>query len=148
MVFSHGVFMLGFTFKIAFPLAILLSPLGKVSSESPLFSYGTIIFALAWLFWGSMSLLRSTSSNKQGKTRKTGMERVLEGVPSQYAVLSNHDILGVSKEASKGEIEAAYQAKMASFNPERIAKMGKSVQQEIKTKQERINTAYKALMEQ
>lgn len=140
--------MLGFIFKIAFPLAILVSPFGKVSSESPALSYGIIIFALAWLFWGSISLLRSGSSKKGPKARKTGMDMVLEGVPTQYAVMSNYDILGVAKEATKDEIEAAYQAKMASFDPERIAKMGKSVQQEIKIKQERINKAYKTLMEQ
>lgn len=138
--------MLGFVLKVLLPLMILLSPFVKVSNQAPALSYALVFFLLSWLIWGVISLLRSSS--QRGKTNRSGADMMLEGVPVQYSLPSDHDVLGVSKEADKPEIEAAYQAKMANFDSERIAKMGKSVQEEIKAKQDRIQKAYENLMQQ
>lgn len=120
----------------------------KPSVYFPTFGYGFIMLMMGWLFWGVTSFFRNQQHGTKKKSRTIVDSMAIDGVPIQYTMSTEHDILGVSKDASKDEIEAAYQAKMATFDPERIANMGKSIQQEIEAKKDKITKAYETLMQE
>lgn len=54
-------------------------------------------------------------------------------------------VLGVSRNASPEEIRAAYRREMVNYHPDKVAHLGKELQELAKTKAQEINRATKSL---
>jgi DnaJ-domain-containing protein 1 len=62
------------------------------------------------------------------------------------AQLSCYQVLGVSPEASREEISAAYKRKIAQYHPDKVASMGAEIREVAEAKSREINAAYESAL--
>ena len=66
------------------------------------------------------------------------------GAPSPPVVLRWYEVLGVSREASVGEITAAYRESIAKNHPDKVAHLSERIRRVAEDETRRINAAYEA----
>lgn len=64
---------------------------------------------------------------------------------SETSAFDPYAVLGVSPNASPEEIRAAYRREMVNDHPDKVAHLGKELQEFAKTKAQEINRAYEEL---
>ena len=65
--------------------------------------------------------------------------------PAPAAVMW-HEELGVAKDASRATIDAAYQAKVAEYHPDRVAHFAPEVREQARARIEQLELAYDAAL--
>jgi hypothetical protein len=92
---------------------------------------------------------RERKPRKIGDEKKNGLKRERRrrhGVRSNGQEFDPYQVLEVSRGASKEAIKAAYLNLIKQYHPDKVAHLGKELQDHAKTKTQDINRAYKILI--
>ena len=78
------------------------------------------------------------------KRKLTATSQQAPGDPSRGA-LDPYTVLGVSRNASKEQIKAAYKEALSKYHPDKVQHLGEELQKLSKVKTQEITEAYKRL---
>ncbi|MFH1621619.1 MAG: DnaJ domain-containing protein [Candidatus Omnitrophota bacterium] len=93
-------------------------------------------------FWGTQDRIEDKSSRKEGGENKRSHSYSAKGKHKE----SYCEILGVSKDASVGEIKKAYYKKMLEYHPDRTGGLGEKIKDLATEEAKKINNAFEELM--
>lgn len=108
------------------------------------------LLMMAWLAWTYRGHARQFVDNRFGHSASQGSSqagpdpRFAPGAKSSEA-FDAHAVLGVERSASGDAITAAYRARMNEYHPDKVAHLGKELQNLAHTKSQEIQRAYRAL---
>jgi uncharacterized Zn finger protein (UPF0148 family) len=87
-------------------------------------------------------------SARDGEERREREQQDEQSRPNTKSGSTDFDayaVLGISREASPDEIRMAYHREMGNYHPDKVAHLGKELQELAKTKAQEINRAYEEL---
>ncbi|RJP84756.1 MAG: J domain-containing protein [Desulfobacteraceae bacterium] len=150
-------------------LLYILSPMDLLPGFSPIsllddaFLTGLLIYYLKngrmpafitalgqWIF-GGRATENMTGKNKSGQGGSGNGEGVKEEKPggaqtNQFRPKDPYEVLEISPGATKQEIQAAYRKIVPQYHPDKVAHLGREIQDLAKEKFVEIQNAYDALM--
>ena len=102
------------------------------------------LFVLTVLVWWWISRIKSTSSTNK-KTFNSSRER--RKTPDEDKEEDPYKILGITQDASREEIKAAFKRLAAQYHPDKVQHLGKEFQILAHTKFVKIKNAYEKLID-
>jgi len=87
----------------------------------------------------------SARDGEERREREQQDEQSRPNTKSGSADFDAYAVLGISREASPEEIRMAYHREMGNYHPDKVAHLGKELQELAKTKAQEINRAYEEL---
>lgn len=102
---------------------------------------------LAWFYRNHMAQRRSTARSEEPPhhSNGTGANDNATRPPKGNERFDARKVLGVSGEASREEIRAAYRERMKEYHPDKVAHLGEDLQKLALEKSQQIQRAYREL---
>jgi len=98
---------------------------------------------VSWLVYGALAYLVYKAVAVEGgddnKKKKAARKKVGAGKPA-------HEVLGVDPDASPEQIRRAYQHKVRTYHPDRVAGAADELQDLATKRTKELNAAYEAMM--
>ena len=114
---------------------------------------GIIVFGLAAGYWVVSALVlppksakRSAPDSGSGGPEGRGGPEPQASAPDPGTPSTWWDVLEVPRDASVDQIKTAYQKRIGEYHPDRVARLGRKLQELAEVESQRINAAYAAAM--
>lgn len=98
------------------------------------------LLLMAWLAWYYRGHVRQFVANRFGHEASGASEA---SKPSE--AFDAYAVLGITRSASSDAITSAYRARMSEYHPDKVAHLGKELQNLAHTKSQEIQRAYRTL---
>ena len=105
-----------------------------------------IIATILWACRYPFNRERSALTPSETRSKKVNSKASKKEEVSFHQYLSPYQILGIKEGASTEQVKAAYRKQMADYHPDRVAHLGKELQEVAKKKATDINRAYEAIL--
>ncbi len=103
---------------------------------------------MAWLAWFYRSHLRqyvATGFEQEASDPASGADSGRGSSTGSPRAFDAYHVLGVSRSASKDEIQVAYRSRMREYHPDKVAHLGEELRQLAHAKSQDIQRAYRQL---
>lgn len=104
-----------------------------------------MIGLLAWYYRNHRQQFAARGSGQQAEGASAGPEQGSQAPPQRPESFDPYEVLGVTRSASIAEIQAAYRARMKEYHPDKVAHLGRELQQLAHVKAQDIQRAYQQL---